>query len=63
MRRIYIYVRVSDVKQLKEGDSLDAQEAACRRYAKSLEGEAEIVRVIREEGVSAYKTLSFFGRP
>ncbi len=45
-----VYVRVSDPSQV-DGTSLDTQEEKCREYA-AREG-YEVVRVFREEGVSA----------
>lgn len=48
--RAVIYLRVSTERQVKEGTSLDSQEAVCLRKAKEMG--AFVVRILRDEGVS-----------
>jgi len=50
------YLRVSTLEQSREGVSLDSQDERLRAYCK-MSG-LDLVRVIREEGVSASKKLS-----
>ena len=52
--RAAIYVRVSTQEQAREGISLDAQEAACRRMA--VEAGALDIEVFRDEGFSGGDT-------
>jgi len=49
-KKAVIYARVSTPKQVKEGHSLEAQEARCREHAKH-KG-YEVVKVFMDEGVS-----------
>lgn len=51
-----IYTRVSTGRQAEEGTSLEVQEAACLRQAKTLG--AEVIDVIADEGVSGALYLS-----
>lgn len=55
MQTAVCYVRVSTEEQAKEGVSLEAQEAKLRAYC-AMTG-LEVVKMIREEGVSAAKAL------
>jgi DNA invertase Pin-like site-specific DNA recombinase len=55
MDKAVCYIRVSTEEQAKEGVSLDAQESKLRAYC-AMTG-VEIVKIIREEGVSASKAL------
>src|SRR5450830_834061 len=50
-----LYIRVSTDEQAKHGVSLDAQEARLRAYCTMRD--LEVVGVIRDEGVSAFKHL------
>jgi DNA invertase Pin-like site-specific DNA recombinase len=50
------YIRVSTEEQVKEGVSLDAQDARLRSYCAA--AGLSLVEVIRDEGVSASKPLS-----
>jgi len=45
-----IYVRVSDQKQVDEGNGLDSQEATCRRWAESKD--IKILKVFSDGGKS-----------
>jgi DNA invertase Pin-like site-specific DNA recombinase len=54
--KIVGYTRVSTAEQVNEGQSLEAQEARIRAWA-DLHG-AEVVEIIREEGVSGSKLLA-----
>lgn len=56
MEKAIVYTRVSTEEQVREGVSLDAQEARVRAYC-TMAG-LEVATVIREEGVSAGKPLS-----
>ena len=56
MNRAVVYVRVSTEEQARGGVSLDAQEDRAKAYC-ALAG-LELVRVYREEGVSASKPLA-----
>ena len=56
MERALGYVRVSTAEQVREGSSLDAQEARIRAYCK-MSG-LSLMNLIREEGVSAAKSLA-----
>ena len=51
IRRVVLYLRVSTKKQATEGQSLDAQDRALRKFC--FENGWEVVAVFREEGVSA----------
>lgn len=53
--RAVLYTRVSTAEQTREGVSLDAQEERLKDYCK-LQG-LDIVKIIREEGISAKKRL------
>jgi len=53
------YIRVSTIEQAQEGVSLDAQEARVRAYAEMQD--LELVKIVREEGVSA--TVPLADRP
>jgi len=53
------YVRVSTIEQAQEGVSLDAQEARIRAYAEMQH--LELVKIVREEGISA--TIALADRP
>lgn len=55
-KKAIAYLRVSTIEQATEGVSLDAQEKAIRAYCE-LKG-LELVKLIRDEGVSAGKALS-----
>ena len=55
-KKAIAYLRVSTIEQATEGVSLDAQEKAIRAYCE-LKG-LELIKLIRDEGVSAGKALS-----
>ena len=55
-KKAVAYIRVSTVEQASEGVSLDAQERAIRSYCE-MRG-LELVKLIRDEGVSAGKPLA-----
>ena len=54
--RIIGYSRVSTMEQASEGMSLDAQESRIRAWCES-QG-AELVEIVRDEGVSGTKLLA-----
>ena len=56
MEKAAAYIRVSTDEQARTGVSLEAQEEKLRAYCK-MTG-LDLVRVIREEGVSAAKPLA-----
>ena len=53
--RIIGYCRVSTAEQASEGMSLDAQESRIRAWCEAQD--AELVEIIRDEGVSGTKLL------
>lgn len=56
MDKAVCYIRVSTEEQVREGVSLEAQECKLLSYCRMIG--MEVVKVIREEGVSASKALS-----
>lgn len=56
MKKAICYLRVSTEEQVNEGVSLDSQDERLRAYCKM--AGLDLVKVIREEGVSASKKLS-----
>lgn len=55
MNKALAYIRVSTVRQVKEGDSLAAQEERLQGYCKA--HNLELVGVVRDEGVSGVTPL------
>ena len=54
MKRVALYVRVSHEEQVKHGISVDAQVSALKAYSE--ENNYTIVKIYRDEGISARKT-------
>lgn len=59
MNKAIAYIRVSTLKQVKEGESLEVQEEKLRSYCKA--NDLELFEVIKDEGISA--SVPFKKRP